>query len=423
MTPGARALAAIELLDSMAGGGTPADQIIDDYFRARRYAGSGDRRDIIERVYGVTRRRAKIDWWIERADGATAPDPRTRVIADLILDGRMAPDALAAAFSGARHCPDSLTERERVLIDALYGRPLVHRDMPDSVRLEYPGWMDRSFRALWGSRLETEMSALNQPAPLDLRVNTLKAAPEEALAALAADYVTAEPTPLSPIGIRVEGKVRLGGTRAYKDGLVEVQDEGSQLIALLTGAQPGMAVADFCAGAGGKTLALAALMASGGKPAGRLVACDVSDYRLKRMAPRLRRAGIDRLETRIVAARDDPWIAKMAGRFDRVLADVPCTGTGSWRRDPDQRWRFTPEDLHGIREIQARIADDAAALVTPGGRLIYATCSLLQEENEQQLGEFLARHPNFETLPIDRVWSETVGGPPPPTGPALRLSP
>ncbi len=423
MTPGARAQAAIELLDAIAAEDRPADQILDDYFRARRYAGSGDRRDVMERVYGVMRRQAKLDWWIERTGAGDEPSVRHRVIADLVLEGRLAPDAMAAAFSGARHCPSALDAAESTLVDALYGRPLVHRDMPDNVRLEYPEWMDRSFRALWGGRLETEMSALNQPAPVDLRVNTLKSTPEDALAALHADYIQAEPTPLSPIGIRVAGKVRLGGTRAFKEGMVEVQDEGSQLISLLVGARPGMSVVDFCAGAGGKTLALAASMAEGGRIRGRLVACDVSDYRLKRMAPRLRRAGAVGVQERVVAAKDDPWVAEMAGAFDRVLVDVPCTGTGSWRRDPGMRWRFSPADLDHIRETQAKIADDASRLVRPGGRLVYATCSLLQEENERQLIEFLERHPDFQPTAIDAVWSETVGGPPPPAGPALRLSP
>lgn len=423
MTPGARIQATTELLAAIGAGDQPPDQIIDGYFRMRRYAGSGDRRDISGRVYDVMRRAAKLDWWIERTGLGLETGPRSRAIAHLILEERAQPDDFRTMFSGAKHCPEPLSDAESQLAEALYGRPLLNRDMPDHVRLEYPEWMDRSFWALWGDSLEREMSALNQPAPLDLRVNTIKATPEEAQARLREDYVTCEPTPLSPLGIRVEGKVRLGGMRAFKEGLVDVQDEGSQLVALLVGARPGYRVVDFCAGAGGKTLAMAAAMAEGGRIAGQLFALDISKYRMDRMIPRLKRAGAMAVKRRVIAAVDEPWIEENVGTADRVLCDVPCTGTGSWRRNPDARWRFTPEGLAEIRETQQRILLDAAKLVKPGGRLIYVTCSLLQEENEQQLAWFVEKDTRFQPLPIEEVWAKTVGGPPPPAGPSLRLSP
>ncbi len=423
MTPGARVQATIDLLEAIAAENQPPDQVIDGYFRTRRYAGSGDRRDISARVYDILRRSAKLDWWIERTGLGMEPAPRSRAIAHLTLQERSQPDDFSMMFSGSKHCPEPLTEKEAALVEALYGRPMLNRDMPDHVRLEYPEWMDRSFRALWGDDLAREMSALNQPAPLDLRVNTIKTTPEEALARLREDYVTCEPTPLSPIGIRVEGKVRLGGTRAFKDGLVDVQDEGSQLVALLAGAHPGHRVVDFCAGAGGKTLALAAQMSDAGKIAGQLFALDISKFRMDRMVPRLKRAGAMAVKRRVIAAVDEPWINEIAGTADRVLCDVPCTGTGSWRRNPDARWRFTPENLAEIRLTQQRILKDAAKLVKPGGRLIYVTCSLLQEENEQQLAWFIENDLRFQALAIEDVWSKTVGGPPPPPGPSLRLSP
>ena len=204
---------------------------------------------------------------------------------------------------------------------------------------------------------------------------------------------------------------------------MEVQDEGSQLVSLLTGTQPGMRVVDFCAGGGGKALALAACMAFDGAVAGEIWACDISGYRLERMVPRLNRAGANAVQLKVVAALNEPWVAENAGTMDRVLADVPCTGTGAWRRDPDARWRFSPADLDDLMGVQQRILGMAQALVRPGGRLVYATCSLLQEENERQLAWFLENHGDFRPLPIDAVWAETVGGPPPPTGPCLRLSP
>ncbi len=423
MTPGARVQASIELLTAIEAENQPPDQIIDGYFRTRRYAGSGDRRDVNARVYDILRRRAKLDWWIERTGLRLESTPRSRIIAHLILQERVEPGDFGQMFSGTRHCPDSLDDLEVQLTEALYGRPMLNRDMPDHVRHEYPEWMDRSFRALWGDALEREISALNQPAPLDLRVNTMLATPEDALARLQEDYITCAPTALSPLGIRVEGKVRLGGARAFKEGLVDVQDEGSQLVSLLVGAKPGQRVIDFCAGAGGKTLALAAQMSDGGKLIGQLFALDISKYRMDRMIPRLKRAGAMAVKRHVIAAVDEPWIEENAGTADRVLCDVPCTGTGSWRRNPDERWRFTPENLAEIQKSQQRILSDAAKLVKPGGRLVYVTCSLLQEENEQQLAWFVEQDPRFNPLPIDQVWAETVGGPPPPAGPCLRLSP
>ena len=423
MTPCARVKATIELLTAIDADDQAPDQIIDGYFRSRRYAGSGDRRDVGGRVYDVLRRRAKLDWWVERTGLGLETNSRLRAISFLILEERKSPDDVKAMFTGTRHCPELLSDPEAELAEALYGRPLLNRDMPDHVRLEYPEWMDRPFRALWGDQLEQEMSALNQVAPLDLRVNTIKGTPEDALARLQQDYITCAPTSLSPLGIRVEGKVRLGGTRAFKEGLVEVQDEGSQLVSMLCGAKPGMTVVDYCAGAGGKTLALAAAMADEGRLSGRLFALDISRYRMDRMTPRLKRAGAVQVRRRAIAAVDEPWVEEHKGFADRVLLDVPCTGTGSWRRNPDARWRFTPERLAEIRENQQRIMLSAAELVKPHGRLIYVTCSLLQEENEQQLAWFVEKKPEFQPIPIDEVWSETVGGPPPPSGPCLRLSP
>ena len=424
MTPGARIQAVIELLDEIWSTEVPSDTIVSAYFRKRRYAGSSDRRAISERLYGILRARGRLDWWIERTGAGVQPGPRSRMVAELILNNKSAFGQMADIFSGETHCPEPLSATEAALAESLYGRPLNHRDMPTPVRYEYPDWMDESLRALWGDKLEVEVSALNRPAPVDLRVNTLKATWEEAHESLRAEFVEAESMPLSPLGLRLTGKTRLGGTAAYKDGLIEVQDEGSQLIAMLTGAEPGMLVVDFCAGAGGKTLALAATMGVDGRIAGRLVACDISSFRIERMEPRLMRAGAYQVKRKVIAARGEPWIEKCARHADRVLADVPCTNTGLWRRNPKAHWRLTRADLDEIKSVQQRILLDASELVKPGGRLVYSTCSLLQDENEQQLAWFLSRNGDFKPLPINRVWAETVGGPPPPTeDPCLRFSP
>ncbi len=423
MTPGARIQATIELLEQIWSGSAPADHVVDAYFKRRRYAGSSDRRAVIDRLYQVIRSRARLDWWIDRTGGTLEPGARTRLIADLALSDKSSPEQTGHIFNGSTHCPSALTVAELELANNLYGRPLTNQDMPRPVAYEYPGWMDRSFSALWGDRLATEISALNQTAPLDLRVNTLKATREEAQASLAGEGIESQATPLSPLGLRVAGKKRLGGTQAFRHGLVEVQDEGSQILAQLCGAEPGMRVVDFCAGAGGKTLALAAAMTEGRRLNGQLIACDISERRLQRMEPRLKRAGANGVRTQTIAAKNDDWIDRNNQKWDRVLCDAPCTGTGVWRRDPDAKWRFSLTDLDDIIDQQRSVMTQASTLLKPGGRLIYATCSLLQEENEQQLACFFNNNDMFSALPIDQIWAETIGGPPPPPGPCLRLSP
>lgn len=423
MTPGARLQAAIELLDAAADGTVPVDTVVDAYFKKRRYAGGGDRRAVQARVYDTLRRRARLDWWIARDGGGVKPTPRTQVISDLVLTDKMPLETIEATFSGERYNPKILSDAERELIRRLAGQSLNRDDMPEWVRLEYPEWLHPRLKALWGDNLAWEMTGLNQPAPLDLRANTLKGPWETAHDMLAAEGIDAQATPLSPWGLRVVGTARIGGTKAFRDGFIEVQDEGSQIVALMTDARPGMTVVDFCAGAGGKTLALAAAMAEGGRVKGRLTACDVSAARVARMGPRLKRAGANAVRQIVLDSESDKWVAKNEGWADRVLVDAPCSGTGTWRRDPLARWRLSEADLAQHRERQGRILAAAARLVKPGGRLIYATCSVLAEENEDQILAFTEANKNFRTLSVERLWQETVGGPPPPEGGALRLSP
>jgi 16S rRNA (cytosine967-C5)-methyltransferase len=239
-----------------------------------------------------------------------------------------------------------------------------------------------------------------------LRVNLLKADRKTARHALAAEGVATEPTPLSPVGLRLDKRAPLSGLAAFRDGLFDVQDEGSQIAALMAGARPGMRVVDFCAGAGGKTLALAAGMANRGK----LVACDVSADRLERAGRRLRRAGVGNVERRALSSEHDKWVRRHAGGFDRVVVDAPCLGTGTWRRNPDAKWRSQPNDLSELIERQQQILRSAARLVRPGGRLVYVTCSLLREEDEAQAEAFLAAEPGFALMPASSVWRETIGG-------------
>ena len=421
MTPAARVQAALELCARIEAERGGADAVIESYFRSRRYAGAKDRRAVSEKVYDVLRRRARLDWWIAKAqnDGPPADSGRARMIADLVLAGSASMDAVAELFNGSRHCPAALDDDERALATALCGRALDDAAMPDWVRLEVPEWVWPELRGAWGERLAAEAAALNGPAPLDLRVNTLRAGRDEACRSLAVDGVEAEPTPISPVGLRIpRGRVRIGSTVAFRNGLVEIQDEGSQIIALLTDARPGMTLVDFCAGAGGKTLALAASL---GEDGDGVIACDVSSRRMQRMTVRLRRAGTRNVQRRVLASERDPWIAENAGSADRVLLDVPCTGT--WRRHPEAKWRLTPGAARAAVERQRQIVLSACRLVKPGGRLIYATCSLLPGENERQVDWLLARRPEFTPVPVGDVWAETLGGPCPATGSMLRLSP
>ncbi len=416
MTPGARIKAVIDALAELEIGNSPADSVLDRFFKGRRYMGAKDRRSVSARVYDVIRYRARIDWWLERS--GRDRDSRLRVLAALVLGDGIPLADMQALFNGARHCPELLNEGEESLVRDLSGHDLDDPEQPEWIRFEYPQWLHEPLTRSLGDRLAVEIEALAVPACPDLRVNALIVNRDQARTALAAEGIVALPTPYSPWGLRVEGRARLGHVEAFRKGWVELQDEGSQLIALLTDAKPGMNVVDLCAGAGGKTLALAAKMAN----RGRLVACDVSFGRLRRMDNRLRRARVNCVEYRQVVEGDDAWMVDLSGGADRVLIDAPCTGTGAWRRRPDSKWRLTPEEYEGLIDVQSRLLSDASALVALGGRLVYATCSILASENEDQIERFLSEHRDFSLVPIERLWPDCADGDCPDTG-TLRLSP
>lgn len=418
MTPAARLQAVIDLLTEIDATPRPADAVMSAYFRARRYIGSKDRTAVAETTYAILRRHARLAWWLEKEGHPSTP--RARVIANAVLGDQRPAGAIAKMFTGDRFDPAPLTREESVLLGALETHTLDHPSMPEAVQVECPAWAEGPMRAALGNRFAVEMAALLDAAPLDLRVNAVKANRDKAAAALAKAGITATPTQWSPLGLRVQGRPPLGQVDAFKNGLVEIQDEGSQLVAFAVAPKPGDQVVDFCAGAGGKTLALAALMNN----KGRVVACDVLAGRLKRAAERFRRAGLHNIEAKPLTSARDPWVKRHKRKFDRVLVDAPCSGTGTWRRNPDSRWRVLGPGLEQLVPLQAEILDSAARLVKPGGRLVYATCSLLPEENEGQIAAFLATHPDFTVKPVAEVWAEErVGATPPADGPYLRLSP
>jgi 16S rRNA (cytosine967-C5)-methyltransferase len=420
MTPGARIEAAIELLQKIDERLGPADDVVGEYFRRHRFAGAKDRAAISEHIYGVLRGRAALDWWIEREGQGLGGDARRRMLAALVLSEGWTPDELAEACDGDRFRPQPLDQQEKRLVAALSGKKLEQRDMPPAVRGNYPDWLEPRLEEVFGRALPREAAGLNAPAALDLRMNRLKGGDREKLrAALLHEGIEAARTPLSPLGLRVFERVPLATLDVFRDGLIEVQDEGSQLAALLADARPGMRVVDFCAGAGGKTLALAGQMEN----RGHLVACDVSATRLERATQRLRRAGASIVQRVPLESARDKWVKRHARSFDRVFVDAPCTGTGTWRRNPDAKWRLRPGDIAELAALQAEILDSAARLAKPGGRVIYVTCSVLRDEDEAQIERFLASHGDFALLPIGDIWRATVGGEPPATSDMLRLTP
>jgi 16S rRNA (cytosine967-C5)-methyltransferase len=420
MTPGARIAAAIELLTEIDTGRGAADDIVGGYFRRHRFAGVKDRGAISEHIYAVLRQRAVLDWWIVRLGrGVLGCDARRRLFAALVLVQEWRPEDIERACDGDRFRPVRLVAAESRFIVELTQQEPFHRDMPDEVRWNYPAWLDPYLKAVFGEQLGREMAALSGAAALDLRINSLRGERLPVKLALEQEGVAAEETRYSPLGLRVFERIPLATLEVFRDGRIEVQDEGSQIAALLADARPGMRVVDFCAGAGGKTLALAASMGN----RGHLIACDVSEKRLERATQRLRRAGISIVQRRTLANERDKWVKRHAQSFDRVFVDAPCTGTGTWRRNPDAKWRLTPQDLGELATLQGSIIDSAARLVKPGGRLVYATCSFLREENEAQIERFLAAAPDFTLVPVAEAWRATVGGKVPASGDMLRLTP
>ena len=406
MTPGGRLQAVIEALDAVRIEGRPADRILHEYFRARRYIGGKDRRVVTELFWRVMRNRARLasDCALAEArnvtDAAVRAESGRRLAIALCVADKVDNEADLALFTGEAYAPQPLDKREEGWVAQM--RRLKASDRPEWAWAETPEWLWERFAAVWGDDAETEIKVARAEAQVDLRVNTLRADREAARARLKIEGVETEPTPYSPIGLRCVARVNVAATGAFAEGWVEVQDESAQLAALLVGAKPGETVVDFCAGAGGKALALAAEMHN----KGRLTACDVSQARLDRGAERFKRAGAFNVTRRALSGETDKWVKRHKGTADRVLVDAPCSGSGTWRRNPDARWRTTPEDIAELVEKQARILASASRLVRPGGRLIYATCSMFEEENGAQIAAFLAAKPEFSLVPVAEAWAQ-----------------
>lgn len=402
---------AVNLLDAMFPNRETGDRVRQAWMKQHhKLYDSAEREALLNIVDEVLRLRGRLDWWISGGKAGLPPDARLRVAAWRILSSGAKADGLLWLFGGEDAAIEGVLRR-------LEGHTLEHPDMPPAAKHSVPDWIMPQLKNRFGADLDLELAAMLRPAPLDVRVNRLKTTRDAAAAALQSEGLRSQPTPFSPIGLRLSPQAYVNNTQAHGEGLVEPQDEGSQLAAQLVDAGGCKFVVDFCAGAGGKTLVLAAAM----KNSGRLVAMDVSTIRLTQAKQRLRRAGVHNAETREL---DGKWIKRHAEKAERVLVDAPCTGTGTWRRKPDAKWRLSQQDLDELVPRQAEILDRAARLVSgKGGRLVYVTCSVLVEENEDQVAAFLKRHPDFSVLPVNDVWGKTVGGACPVPGPYLSLSP
>lgn len=390
MTPAARLAAAIEVFAAIETDRRPAADSLKSWGLAHRFAGSGDRAAIAGLVYDALRRRAS-SAYLMRAD-----TPRAVLLGMLKRERDMAVDAIAALASGGQYAPDVLTDAERA---RLQGAGL--ENAPPPVMGDYPEWLDAAFAASFGDDRAAEGAALASRAPLDVRVNTLKATREDARAMLS--DLSPQPVRWSPWGLRVTlaadaKSPPVHAEPAFIKGMVEVQDEGSQLAALMAGAKPGEQVVDLCAGAGGKTLALAAMMDN----KGQLYATDDDKRRLAPIHDRLARSGARNVQVRTPKSIGGE-IADLNGRIDRVVIDAPCTGTGAWRRNPDAKWRMRPGALEQRQKEQAEVLDRAVPLLKSGGTIAYITCSVLEAENGVQVRAFLGRHSGFSVQPPAEV--------------------
>lgn len=361
----------------------PADAVVSRYFRDHRQLGHADRGFVAETVFAVLRRKRSLE-----ARCGDAVTPRRLLLAAL---------ACLSGWSQKSLEPVLKASEMPWLGEA---KAVKEGDLPAKLRSDLPDWLFDALVAQYGEAETLVLAqALNQPAPLDLRVNTLKADREAVLARFADDGIPAAAGALSPMAVRLAGKPALAKHPLFLDGSVEVQDEGSQLLGLLLAPKRGEMVVDFCAGAGGKTLLLGALM----KNTGRLYAFDVSDKRLANLKPRLARSGLSNVHPVRIEHERDAKVKRLAGKVDRVLVDAPCSGLGTLRRNPDLKWRQSPASVAELTAKQASILAAAATLLRPGGRLVYATCSVLAEENDQVVDAFLAAHPAFSTVSVNGI--------------------
>ncbi len=381
------------LLNDLLGFTGPADAKMGDFFRSHRELGTKDRAFIAETVYGVLRRLRFLSYV---ADGdAAEPDARKLILAYLLrIQGK-----------SIRELEPVLNEQQKEWAHAIKAKST--ENLPLAVQADVRDWFWNKMNAQYGEEQAlTICRSMFDQASLDLRVNTIKASREDVLSRMQAENTVKDnvitATPYSPVGIRMAARLNIGKHILFTEGKIEVQDEGSQLLSYLVAPKRGQMVADFCAGAGGKSLAIGALM----KNTGRIYAFDVSEKRLHNLGQRLKRSGLSNLHAQVISSENDPKLKRLNGKFDRVLVDAPCSGLGTLRRNPDLKWRQTEQDVQELNTKQTSILVRAAKLTKAGGRLIYATCSLLKDENEAVAEAFLQAHPDFKLIPANEILAQ-----------------
>ena len=380
MHPKALLEACAELVREVLRFDYPADAVVSRHFRERRALGPRERATLAETAYAVVRRKLLFEHLAASGSG-----PRERRLAIL-------------GFAGDRDfLKSALNDQEKAWLDHVSA--VDPSTLSERHRHNLPEWLVAPLKEQLGDQFWPLVESLNESAPLDLRVNALSDKREEIRQELALAGIRSQPTPYSPWGLRLEGKPALTRLDAFARGAIEVQDEGSQLLALLADARRGQMVVDFCAGAGGKTLALGAMM----RNTGRLYAFDVSAHRLENLKPRLARSKLSNVHPAAIAHERDERIKRLGGKIDRVIVDAPCSGLGTLRRNPDLKWRQSPEALAELTAKQAAILESAARLLKTGGRIVYATCSLLRAENEDIAAAFTAAHPGFKRLSVQEL--------------------
>lgn len=390
MRDDARIQSAIDLVQNIIEEERPADRVLSHFFKNNRYIGSKDRRHVRDIAYGVMRHYFRFAWWCDHL--SLPQDGRSLVLMHLIFLEKRDKKKLASLFTSIHYGPEKLNKSEEEAVSKIIGKDVQHPDMPVATSLETPIDLLPEIEKTFGANWQDEMKAMLGNAKFDMRVNTVKIDRDAAMARFKEDDIEVEAGKYSPYCIRMSKRFHLADHPFMSEGKVEVQDQASQMVALITDVKPGQRVIDFCAGAGGKSLALGMMMENKGS----IVASDISEGRLKRTKLRARRAGLHNIETKLLESARDKWVKRRKESFDMVLIDAPCTGTGTWRRDPDKKWRDVGPALSELVPLQADILDSAARMVKPGGRLVYATCSFLDAENGQQIRSFLEAHPEFE---------------------------
>ncbi|MCF6326254.1 MAG: RsmB/NOP family class I SAM-dependent RNA methyltransferase [Devosiaceae bacterium] len=388
-----RIAAAIEIIDGLNERARPVSLALKDWGQANRFAGSKDRAAIGNLVYDVMRKRASHQFSMQSENG------RALVLSAIVRDWGIELEELEAAFGSDNFAPEEISPEEKKLL--LAKNPL--KNAPEHIQANIPEWLIASFEKSFGKNWLEQAQAQSMRPPLDMRVNNLKSSPEKVQKSL--ERFSPQAMEIAIMGLRIlpgekaERIANISADEAYKKGWVEIQDQGSQIVSALSNAKPGEQVLDFCAGGGGKTLALAAIMEN----KGQIFAHDSDRNRLAPIFDRLKRAGIRNVQVR---SPQEGALDNLVGRMDKVVIDAPCTGTGTWRRHPDSRWRLSPAQLEKRIEEQAQILDEAKKFLRPGGELIYITCSILPEENIKQIESFITKNKEFDSIDMEKRWKD-----------------